>query len=110
MSRLSARAALCLLIDHGAALYFHHNWDTFASNSRSPFALIKQHMLLPFAKEIEQADEELSTKLTEAILKDIVSLIPDDWLERPNETREAYLNFLLTRLDAPRDFAREAAG
>lgn len=98
------------LIDHGAALYFHHNWDTFAANSRNPFAMIKQHMLLPFAKDIEQADEELSAKLTNDVLNGFVSLIPDEWLEQPDEMRNAYLDFLLTRLQSPRDFAREAAG
>ena len=98
------------LIDHGAALYFHHNWDTFASNNRNPFAMIKHHMLLPFAKDIDKADAELSAKLTDEVLIGIVSLIPDEWLVQPAEMRDAYLDFLLTRLKEPRDFAREAAG
>src|SRR3954449_9532 len=37
------------LIDHGAALYFHHDWANYLERSRSPFAQIKDHVLLPFA-------------------------------------------------------------
>jgi len=96
------------LIDHGAALYFHHNWDNFAGNSRNPFALIKQHMLLPFAKEIERVDEEFSTRLTPDLIGEIVSLIPDGWVADPDMDRKAYLNFLTDRLQAPREFVKEA--
>ena len=96
------------LIDHGAALYFHHNWDNFAGNSRNPFALIKQHMLLPFAKEIERVDEEFSARLTPDLIGEIVSLIPDGWVAEPDMDRKAYLNFLTDRLQAPREFVKEA--
>jgi len=96
------------LIDHGAALYFHHNWDNFAGNSRNPFALIKQHMLLPFAKEIERVDEEFSARLTPDLIGEIVSLIPDGWVADPDMDRKAYLNFLTDRLQAPREFVKEA--
>src|SRR5215210_8973203 len=37
------------LIDHGAALYFHHNWENHLARSRSPFKQIKEHVLLPYA-------------------------------------------------------------
>ena len=44
------------LIDHGAALYFHHDWGDYRERSRSPFALIKQHVLLSFAKSVRAVD------------------------------------------------------
>ena len=96
------------LIDHGAAFYFHHNWDAFLSNSRNPFKQIKDHILLAFAGEIESADAELSAELTPEVLQEIVALVPDEWLENPGEQREIYFQFLTGRLDAPREFVKEA--
>ncbi|MGI8786164.1 MAG: HipA family kinase [Pyrinomonadaceae bacterium] len=96
------------LIDHGAAFYFHHNWDNFPKNSRNPFKKIKDHILLPFAAEIEKADAESSAKLTPEVLREIVELIPDEWLDNPIEQREIYYQFLTERLAAPREFVKEA--
>lgn len=96
------------LIDHGAAFYFHHNWDNFAGNSRNPFRQIKDHILLPFAGEIERADAELTEKLTPEVLRGIVGLIPDEWLENPIQQREVYFEFLTNRLAEPRAFVEEA--
>ncbi|HLM61468.1 MAG TPA: HipA family kinase [Pyrinomonadaceae bacterium] len=96
------------LIDHGAAFYFHHNWDNFAGNSRNPFKQIKDHILLSFADEIKKADEVLSTKLAPEIIREIIALVPDEWLDNPAEQREIYFQFLLNRLEAPRDFVKEA--
>ena len=96
------------LIDHGAAFYFHHNWGNFAGNSRNPFKQVKNHILLAFAGELESADAELSAKLTTAVLRSIVRLIPDEWLENPSEQREIYFQFLTERLEAPRTFVKEA--
>lgn len=96
------------LIDHGAAFYFHHNWDNFAGNRRNPFKQIKDHILLAFAAEIEKVDAELSRKLTPEVLRDIVALIPDEWLDNPIQQREIYFEFLTERLNAPRAFAEEA--
>ena len=97
------------LIDHGAALYFHHNWDNFAGNSRNPFAIIKQHMMLPFAKEIGRVDEEFSARLSPELLGEIVSLIPNEWLTEPEQDRKIYFDFLTDRLRQPREFVQEAA-
>jgi hypothetical protein len=96
------------LIDHGAAFYFHHNWDNFSKNSRNPFVQVKDHILLALAGEIEQADDELSHKLTAGVLREIVRLIPDEWLDNPSEQREIYFDFLTNRLAAPRAFVKEA--
>jgi hypothetical protein len=97
------------LIDHGAALFYQHNADTFAANSRNPFRQIKDHMLLPFADEIEKADAEASAKLTPEILREIVSLIPVEWLgDDAEKARENYFEFLTNRLSEPREFVKEA--
>jgi hypothetical protein len=102
------------LIDHGAALYFHHSWDNYLQRSGDAFRAIKDHVLLPLASELEAIDEELAAILTSCILKEIVGLIPDEWLgDVPDfadvaEHRNAYLTYLQTRLEAPRAFVKEA--
>ncbi len=101
------------LIDHGASIYFHHNWNKFLENAQNPFKQIKDHILLPFADDIEKTDAEFSAKLTPEILKEIIDLIPDIWFENdsktaePKELRAAYLEFFTTRLNAPRNFVKE---
>jgi hypothetical protein len=96
------------LIDHGAAFFYQHNWEKFAENAANRFRQIKDHILLPFAGEIEQADAELSRRLTPEILGEIVELIPDDWLKNADEDRKIYLDFLTERLKNRREFVGEA--
>lgn len=96
------------LIDHGAAFFYQHNWEKFAENSQNPFKQIKDHILLPFADEIEKADAELSRKLTKEILREIVWLIPDEWLNDAETERAIYLEFLSNRLNGTREFVKEA--
>jgi len=101
------------LIDHGAALYFHHGWDG-ADRAADPFPLIRNHVLLRFASELAQADAELSAALTRDKLRDIVQQVPESWLGgpgafgTPDSTREAYVNHLDRRLQSPRPFFEEA--
>ena len=68
-------------IDHGAALFFHHNWPARESKIESPFMEIEHHILLPWANEIEEAAQAARSRLTPAILADIVGLVPDSFLE-----------------------------
>ena len=77
------------LIDHGAALYFHHSSGDFAARATSPFAPIKDHVLLPFASELEAADAAMTAPLAAAIVAAIVALIPDDWLDDDARVRRA---------------------
>ncbi|HJQ22406.1 MAG TPA: HipA family kinase [Blastocatellia bacterium] len=95
------------LIDHGAALYFHHNWTGFCERSRDPFALINHHVLLRLASALEAADARLSERITPAVIADVVKMIPDAWLV-DDAYREAYVEFLVKRLEAPRAFLEEA--
>ena len=64
------------LIDHGAALYFHHrDWDPEADAAK-PFPAIADHVLLPCAGSIADADARLAERLTADALRDAVSLVP----------------------------------
>jgi hypothetical protein len=102
------------LIDHGAALYFHHSWLNWEDGSKRAFPQIKDHVLLPQAKELEKADEEYRKILTEEKITRIVALIPDDWLtdDAPFATKEAHRNayaqFLNTRIANSSTFVKEA--
>ena len=102
------------LIDHGAALYFHHTWTDIDQRSKDPFRLIKEHILLPFASTIEAADTALTAAITEEVIKGIVDLVPDDWMTDNSpftsiaENRQAYVDYLTRRLEAPRHFVEEA--
>ena len=102
------------LIDHGAALYFHHQWDGYPERSKSPFQLVKDHVLLGFATELQEADARLTQRLSTKTLAAIIGLIPDAWLEdelafaSKAEYRKAYLDYFLSRLQSPHPFVEEA--
>jgi hypothetical protein len=103
------------LIDHGAALYFHHNWDNYLARSRGAFPQVKEHVLLPRAGALEEADARLSRAVTPELIKELLSHVPDAWLaaeprfaDAPAEGRAAYAEYLLSRLAGPRDFVKEA--
>jgi hypothetical protein len=102
------------LIDHGAALYFHHSWDRYLERSQDAFPMIKDHVLLRFAATLPAAAEKLSARITPQIIHDIVQLIPDSWLAgdaafgTPDEYRQAYVQYLLRRLQQPQRFLEEA--
>ena len=102
------------LIDHGAALYFHHSWINWEQHAKSPFALIKDHVLLPQASELETVNQEYKVLLTPEKIRQITGLIPEDWLqwedteESPEALREVYSQFLITRLSHSEIFIKEA--
>jgi hypothetical protein len=102
------------LIDHGAALYFHHSWTNWEEQAKRPFAPIKDHVLLPQASELEAVDAVYKPLLTEERIRAIVGLVPDEWLsggspEIPaTERREVYVQFLLTRIALSHIFVKEA--
>ncbi|HEV8194509.1 MAG TPA: HipA family kinase [Ktedonobacterales bacterium] len=102
------------LIDHGASLYFHHGSYDFAQAISSPFAPIRNHVLLPYAAALAEADRTLRPRLTAERLAPIVEAVPDSWLEsEPGappaaEQRAAYLAFLTQRLEVAQVFVEEA--
>jgi len=104
------------MIDHGAALYFHHAWDEdFLQRAQTPFAAIKDHVLLRWASELAAVDEQLSAMLTPEVIERVLAMIPDDWLgDAPlfasaNEHRAGYRDWFLRRLEGPRVWVEEAA-
>jgi len=102
------------LIDHGASLYFHHNWSNWEESAKRPFVQVKDHVLLPQATMIAAADAQMRAILTPEKIRGIVNLIPDEWLqewptgESPEAVREVYYQFLTIRLAASEIFVKEA--
>ncbi|MEM0993969.1 MAG: HipA family kinase [Bacteroidota bacterium] len=93
------------LIDHGASLYFHHNWKNWEAHLSRTFPNIKDHVLLPKASELPAAAKSIQTAVNEDQIKAIVALIPEDWLLEPSnpfgveELRANYITFLQSRFN-----------
>jgi hypothetical protein len=101
------------LIDHGAALYFHHSWNNWKDGAK-PFPKIKDHVALALASQLSEVDETFSKILSAHLLREIISLIPEDWLntnspfETVEEHRNAYMEFFLSRISQSDLFVNEA--
>jgi hypothetical protein len=102
------------LIDHGAALYFHHAWDDEEARSRSPFAASKDHVLLPWASDLAGASARLAPRLAPGVLARVLEEVPGEWLgDEPRfattaDHRAAYARHLERRLEAAPVFVEEA--
>jgi hypothetical protein len=83
------------LIDHGAALYFHHNWPR--ADPRKPFDA-STHVLKDQATELAAAHDKLAPLLTEELLTEVTGLVPPDWFGERGA--QAYADYLADR--APR--------
>ncbi|WP_234545085.1 HipA family kinase [Streptomyces shenzhenensis] len=98
------------LIDHGAALVFHHRWDGTDPAKAYDF---RHHALGHYGPDVWAADAELAPKVSEELLREIVAEVPDEWLTEdfatPGEARRAYVDHLYARVRAsgawlPTDF------
>ena len=102
------------LIDHGAALYFHHDWGDYRQRSADAFRAVKDHVLLPFASELEAAHAYMTQQITPELIERIVSLVPESWLTSDRhfptgqQYRDAYIEYLTRRLAHSRTFVEEA--
>lgn len=102
------------LIDHGASFYFHHSWQNFDQAAKTPFLYVKDHVLLPKAHKLNEADQWAKEKLSPEFFERIVRLIPEDWLEwedtemNPEQIRQVYVQFLITRLENSELFLKSA--
>jgi hypothetical protein len=106
------------LIDHGAALYAHHDWASVdEARSRTPFPRIQDHVLLTASSDLAAADAEMTARLDDATLARVLALVPDSLLTddvggrefaTADEARERYCTYLRTRLAEPRAFVAEA--
>ena len=98
------------LIDHGAALTFHHAWNGAVAQPARPFAPIADHVLLAQATLLAQVDAELAGRLGADVLQGILADVPDEFLAlagaehaegplaQPASHRQAYVDYLLARL------------
>ncbi|MER5750771.1 HipA family kinase [Streptomyces sp. NPDC002088] len=100
------------LIDHGAALVFHHRWDAAAPGKAYDF---RHHALGHYGPDVRAADAELAPRVTEELLREVVAEVPDAWLAgepdfaTPGDARAAYVDHLHARVRAseawlPTDF------
>lgn len=102
------------VIDNGASFYFHHSWQNFDTVAKTPFKYVKDHVLLPQATKLDEADAFAKSVLNDSIFQEIVNLIPEEWLqwtdvdENPEEIREVYFQFMKTRLEHSEIFLNEA--
>jgi hypothetical protein len=102
------------LIDHGAALYFHHAWDRHDQHATNPFSLIRDHVLLKYASALSDVDARMAAQLTAEKLSNTVQLIPDSWLAEdpgfPSKAaqKDAYLDYFTRRMQFSDVFVQEA--
>ena len=95
------------LIDHGAALYFHHGWGAGVGDpekfAHQPWNG-SDHVLRDQAGGLAAADAEARELVDEAALTEVLAQVPDTWLDAvpgastPAELRSAYVAFLTARL------------
>ncbi len=93
------------LIDHGAALYRQHA-GLEPDDAGRPFPEISEHVLLPLATSIAEADARLAGRIDRTLLESIAALVPEEWLV--SAPARAYVEWLARRLDPPRGFVEEA--
>ncbi len=103
------------LIDHGAALYAHHDWSSVDdARTAASFPLIKSHVLLGVAGDLAAADAHGADRLAGDALREIVEAVPGELLmdeaagsgdfASAAEGRARYVRYLETRLAGPRPF------
>jgi hypothetical protein len=100
------------LIDHGACLYFHHAWQGGLTDPQR-FAVqpwdLGQHVFGEHVDQVAAVDADLAARVDEATLREVVGLVPDEWLafvpDTPaDEVRDAYVRFLLARVQGDRSW------
>jgi hypothetical protein len=95
------------LIDHGAAFFRQHGDRPLAETATDPVPMLADHVLLPVAGALAEADERLAERARAAV-EGAVALVPDDWLgPDPGSARAGLRGFLERRLAAPRSFVEE---
>ena len=101
------------LIDHGAALYFHHNWDNWEESVEKPFIQIKDHVLLSKATEVDKIDSAYKSLFTKDNIRKILNVIPDEWLVdevrelTAEQVRDVYVEFIGRRAENSQVFVNQ---
>ncbi|MBO6574573.1 MAG: hypothetical protein JJ896_04085 [Rhodothermales bacterium] len=96
------------LIDHGAALYMHHGGDPISPRAAERFPMINNHVLLPWAGELEAASKAMTEALTASVIEQVIARIPHAWLDDPDLRRQDYTKYLIDRLAEPQHFLEDA--
>jgi len=102
------------LIDHGASLYFHHQWSDVPARALDAFARVRDHILLPFSGDLEDADARARQRLGTEVFEAILAAVPDRWLEdryggaAPEAVRATYVGYLNARSEGSSLFVEEA--
>jgi hypothetical protein len=91
------------LIDHGAALYVHHVAGDPVARAPERFPAIRDHVLLPFAGSIAEADARLAERLDRGRLEAIAAALPPEWGDP-----ERYAGHLAARLEDRAGWVEEA--
>ncbi|MBB2901933.1 hypothetical protein FHR75_002748 [Kineococcus radiotolerans] len=103
------------LIDHGAALYFHHDWSRAGASVDRPLRHAEDHLLLAAAADVADVADACAAALTDDVLHAAVTAVPDGWLEgepgfgSADDVRAAYLDWFTARLSGPRTWVAELA-
>ena len=107
---LMIKAGQIWLIDHGAALDFHHDWRSVTEQApREAGQFVSQHLLQVTPQQLAAADGELAPQISREVLERALAQVPDEFLgalgpEDPARQRAAYVAYLKKRLEAPRPF------
>ncbi|GAB3236329.1 aminotransferase class I and II [Algoriphagus aestuariicola] len=102
------------LIDHGASFLFHHSWENWEKQALSPFGVVKDHVLLPWATELERVDAEMKAQISRELICRVLEMVPEEWIlasrdtETAAEAREVYAAFLMKRMNNSSVFVNEA--
>jgi hypothetical protein len=102
------------LIDHGASFLFHHSWENWERHARSPFSMVKDHVLLPRASALKEVDTQMKQIINSELIDEVVQMVPDEWIlasrdtETAQEAKEVYTSFLKMRLANSNVFLDEA--
>lgn len=102
------------VIDNGAGFYFHHKWETWKNHLTATFPPVKDHVLLSKAEKLSEAADEIKRLLSRDKIVDIISAVPEDWLlgksriMAPDEMRDAYCEFITTKLSNIELLVKEA--
>jgi len=107
---LMIKAGHIFLIDHGAALHFHHDWRSVTEQApREAGNFVADHLLQVTPLQLQAADAELAPKIGRDTLEQALANVPDAFLDSlgsdgPDRQRAAYVAYLRKRLLAPRPF------
>lgn len=91
------------LIDHGAALTFHHAWHSASAWVDRPYD-VSRHVLATYPADLRAADERMAVLVSDETLRSVTATIPEPWLREawpdtsPDRIREAYRTLLGERL------------